>query len=107
MGRRILAWLCTRMHNAQVTAHLRDLDDDLDVAACEQLDAPVRAGIEAPDEIATGGPSALPAAVEAPPAPDRLIDVAIIGASGYVGGELVRLLSRHPAVRIVGLLGHD
>lgn len=29
--------------------------------------------------------------------------VGIIGATGYVGAELVRLLERHPAVRIVGL----
>ena len=28
------------------------------------------------------------------------IDVAIIGASGYTGGELVRLLTRHPRVNI-------
>src|SRR5438552_16594543 len=29
--------------------------------------------------------------------------VGIIGATGYGGGELVRLLSRHPAARIVAL----
>lgn len=33
------------------------------------------------------------------------IRVAIIGATGYVGGELIRLLDRHPNVRIVGLQG--
>lgn len=33
------------------------------------------------------------------------IRVAIVGATGYVGGELVRLLDRHPAVQIVGLVG--
>jgi N-acetyl-gamma-glutamyl-phosphate reductase len=31
------------------------------------------------------------------------IRVAIVGATGYGGGELVRLLERHPAVRISGL----
>jgi N-acetyl-gamma-glutamyl-phosphate reductase len=31
--------------------------------------------------------------------------VAIIGATGYVGAELVRLLARHPNVEIVGLVG--
>ena len=31
--------------------------------------------------------------------------VAIVGATGYVGSELVRLLSRHPNVEIVGLVG--
>jgi N-acetyl-gamma-glutamyl-phosphate reductase len=33
--------------------------------------------------------------------------VAIVGATGYVGAELVRLLDRHPAVEVVGLLGRD
>ena len=35
------------------------------------------------------------------------IRVGIIGAAGYVGGELIRLLERHPDVRIVGLQGRD
>jgi N-acetyl-gamma-glutamyl-phosphate reductase len=35
------------------------------------------------------------------------IDVGIIGAAGYVGGELIRLLERHPRVRIRGLQGRD
>jgi N-acetyl-gamma-glutamyl-phosphate reductase len=33
------------------------------------------------------------------------IRVGIIGATGYVGGELIRILERHPDVRIVGLHG--
>ncbi len=33
------------------------------------------------------------------------IRVGIVGATGYVGGELIRLLDRHPFVRIVGLSG--
>jgi N-acetyl-gamma-glutamyl-phosphate reductase len=33
--------------------------------------------------------------------------VAVVGATGYVGAELVRLLDRHPAVTIVGLVGRD
>jgi N-acetyl-gamma-glutamyl-phosphate reductase len=33
------------------------------------------------------------------------IRVAIVGATGYVGAELVRLLTRHPNVAIVGLVG--
>ena len=32
----------------------------------------------------------------------RRIRVGIIGATGYVGGELIRLLARHPNVEIVG-----
>lgn len=40
--------------------------------------------------------------------PDRRrVRVAIVGATGYVGGELVRLLGRHPHVEIVGLWGRD
>jgi len=38
---------------------------------------------------------------------DRRIRVGIIGATGYVGAELVRLLERHPNVAIVGLQGRD
>jgi len=38
---------------------------------------------------------------------DRRIRVGIIGASGYVGAELIRLLTRHPNVAIVGLQGRD
>ncbi|HEX5588683.1 MAG TPA: N-acetyl-gamma-glutamyl-phosphate reductase [Candidatus Limnocylindrales bacterium] len=33
------------------------------------------------------------------------IRVGIIGATGYVGGELVRLLAAHPSVELVGLTG--
>ncbi|MEA2537265.1 MAG: N-acetyl-gamma-glutamyl-phosphate reductase [Chloroflexota bacterium] len=33
------------------------------------------------------------------------IRVAVVGATGYVGAELIRLLDRHPAVSIVGLVG--
>ena len=35
----------------------------------------------------------------------RRVRVAIVGATGYVGAELVRLLDRHPAFEIVGLVG--
>ena len=35
----------------------------------------------------------------------RRVRVGIIGATGYVGGELVRLLARHPNVELVGLVG--
>jgi N-acetyl-gamma-glutamyl-phosphate reductase len=37
----------------------------------------------------------------------REIRVGIVGATGYGGGELVRLLSRHPSVRLVGLQARD
>lgn len=42
---------------------------------------------------ATGGP--------------RRLKVGIIGATGYAGGELVRILARHPNVELVGLVGRD
>ena len=32
-----------------------------------------------------------------------MVKVSIIGATGYTGQELVRLLAQHPAVEIVGL----
>ena len=35
------------------------------------------------------------------------VRVAIVGATGYVGAELVRLLSLHPYVRIAGLVGRE
>ncbi len=35
------------------------------------------------------------------------ISVGIIGAAGIAGGELVRLLQRHPNVRVAGLQGRD
>ena len=38
---------------------------------------------------------------------ERRLRVGIVGATGYVGAELIRLLSRHPNVDIVGLAGRD
>jgi N-acetyl-gamma-glutamyl-phosphate reductase len=38
-------------------------------------------------------------------APDARIRVAVVGATGYAGAELVRILARHPAVELVGLAG--
>jgi N-acetyl-gamma-glutamyl-phosphate reductase len=37
------------------------------------------------------------------------IEVAVVGATGYAGGEAVRWLARHPAVRLVGVVSrsHD
>ena len=35
------------------------------------------------------------------------VRVAIVGATGYVGSELIRLLSLHPNARIVGLVGRE
>ena len=38
---------------------------------------------------------------------DGPIRVAIVGATGYVGAELIRLLALHPHVAIVGLVGRE
>ncbi len=38
-------------------------------------------------------------------APADRIRVAVVGATGYAGAELVRILARHPAVELVGLVG--
>ena len=61
-------------------------------------DAPVSAGIEPSVAIATD---------RRPDAAGARIRVGIIGATGYVGSELIRLLSRHPDVEVVGLQGRD
>jgi N-acetyl-gamma-glutamyl-phosphate reductase len=45
------------------------------------------------------------AATDRRPGSQETIRVAVVGATGYVGAELVRLLDRHPAVTIVGLVG--
>ena len=37
----------------------------------------------------------------------RTITVGIVGATGYAGGELVRLLLNHPRVRVAGLHGRN
>ena len=88
------------------------------------------AGLESPAAIETDRSSGnSPAAIDAPAAepqaaappatpqqrvhrsPDvgdaRRIRVGIIGATGYAGGELIRILSSHPRVEIVGLAGRD
>ena len=36
---------------------------------------------------------------------DSRLNVAVVGATGYAGGEVVRLLARHPVARIAGLQG--
>jgi len=57
----------------------------------------VSAGLEAPESSIGAG--------RRQGAPDERIRVAVIGATGYAGAELVRILARHPAVELVGLAG--
>jgi N-acetyl-gamma-glutamyl-phosphate reductase len=97
-------------------------DDDppdlrpLEPAAGERPSAPVSADSTGA-AIAAGrplGPS--PAAAAAPGTAAargaRALDgdpirIAIVGATGYVGAELVRLLALHPHVQIAGLVGRE
>ena len=68
------------------------------------------AGLGSPAAIATDRPSGiLPRSARGVPIEGgaRKIRVGVIGATGYAGGELIRLLSRHPNVQIVGLAGRD
>ncbi len=69
------------------------------------------AGLESPAAIEADGSSSghLPRSRrgEQPDGAPRKIRVGIIGATGYVGAELIRLLSRHPNVDIAGLAGRD
>ena len=68
------------------------------------------AGLDSPAAIATDRSSGFrPRRERGVPADGgpRRLRVGIIGATGYVGAELIRLLSRHPNVDIVGLAGRD
>jgi N-acetyl-gamma-glutamyl-phosphate reductase len=73
----------------------------------------VSAGLESPAAVTTGRPSSgpLPRSLRGLPSDGtdgaRRIRVGIIGATGYVGAELIRLLSNHPNVEVVGLAGRD
>ncbi len=68
------------------------------------------AGLGSPAAISTDRSSGVMPRSERGVQPDggpRRLRVGIIGATGYVGAELIRLLSRHPNVDIVGLAGRD
>lgn len=67
-------------------------------------------GLESPAATATDASSGLLPRSRRGEQPDggpRKLRVGIIGATGYVGSELIRLLSRHPNVEIAGLAGRD
>jgi N-acetyl-gamma-glutamyl-phosphate reductase len=70
----------------------------------------VSAGLGSPAAIATDRSSGFVSRSQRGVRPDggaRKIRVGIVGATGYVGAELIRILSRHPNVDIVGLAGRD
>lgn len=67
-------------------------------------------GLESPAAVATDVSSGLLPRSRRGTQPDggaRKLRVGVVGATGYVGSELIRLLSRHPNVEIVGLAGRD
>ena len=69
--------------------------------------APVSAGEGSKRRSGRGlGPKAYRAAGGAG-GPDGIITVGVIGATGYAGGELVRLLLHHPNVKLAGLHGRN
>src|SRR5580765_3233202 len=71
------------------------------------LDTDFQAGGSATATASSNSTGALPRSqrgIDAAGGPRR-VSVGVIGATGYVGAELVRLLSRHPNVDLVGLTG--
>jgi len=69
----------------------------------------VSAGLGSPAAIETEASSGFVPRSKRGARPDgeRRLRVGIVGATGYVGAELIRLLSRHPNVDIVGLAVRD
>ena len=68
------------------------------------------AGLESVAAVATDRSSGSLPRTQRGAQPDggpRRLRVGIIGATGYVGAELIRLLARHPNVDLVGLAGRD
>jgi N-acetyl-gamma-glutamyl-phosphate reductase len=81
----------------------------LEPAPGEGSRTPVSVDLEAPAGVATDRPTGLPRSARGVPADGgpRRVRVAIVGATGYVGAELIRILARHPNVELVGLQGRD
>lgn len=71
-------------------------------------DSPASGTGSAPETSAASLPPTALSTIAAPAVMGSArIRVGIVGATGYVGGELIRILDRHPGVRIVGLQGRD
>jgi len=66
--------------------------------------APVSAGAGSVEDRRAGAPGV---AQRRAVRDERRLSVGIVGATGYVGSELVRLLARHPDVEIAGLQARD
>jgi len=89
----------------------RSTPDDLSTATSSDESAPAQAGgapVSAGEAASKAGSerSLGPRAVRARNG-SPTITVGIVGAAGYAGGELVRLLLNHPNVRLVGLHGRN
>ena len=84
-------------------------DPSREPAPGEGPSTPVSVGIDAPVPVATDRPTGLPRSARGVPSDggQRRVRVAIVGATGYVGAELIRILARHPNVDLVGLQGRD
>ena len=87
----------------------RSTPGDVPVAASREGSSPAEAG----DVTASASLAPKPGAARGP-APGAFragrngtITVGIVGATGYAGGELVRLLLHHPNVKLAGLQGRN
>ena len=85
-----------------------DSSERLDATLRNRSGAPVSTRVEraaaSVDHPASGVPG-VSAGVRTTSAGNATISVVVIGATGYAGGEAVRILARHPNVRLVGLVG--
>jgi len=83
------------------------ISDHLEAADSDRSNAPVSTRLDSSADAPVDRSPGATASASAPRArrARTLIDVVVVGATGYAGSEVVRLLARHPNVRIVGLVG--
>jgi N-acetyl-gamma-glutamyl-phosphate reductase len=88
---------------------IRSDSDDLSSAASSEKAAAASAGAPASvsRKAGAGSERGLGPRAERSGQEGRTISVGIVGATGYAGGELVRLLLSHPHVRLAGLYGRN
>jgi len=87
-------------------------DRQIEVTPGEGSRAPVSARSETPAAAGMDRSPGTPPAATATRRSARAsrtgaVSVVVVGATGYAGSEVVRLLARHPNVRIVGLVGRN
>jgi N-acetyl-gamma-glutamyl-phosphate reductase len=102
------------LHQYAEVVYIHARDDGGPPGFGQPMDLAPREGQRAPVSAETRGTAEVAADRRTPPvtrdrrtlsADGRRIQVAIVGATGYVGAELIRLLTRHPNVELVGLVG--